>query len=60
MDPAVELVVDPQVLAQPRLYFNAARLDRSISLATADYAAIADPRVAAIAVRETVTTGQRQ
>jgi len=49
MDPAVELVVDPRVLVQPRLYFNAARLDVSVSLATADYAAIASPRIAAIA-----------
>lgn len=41
--PDVELVVDPGVLDQPRLYFNAARLDRSVSLATADYARIARP-----------------
>lgn len=43
VDPDVELLVDPGVLDQPRLYFNAARLDRSISLATADYARIARP-----------------
>jgi Ala-tRNA(Pro) deacylase len=49
LDPSVELVVDPDVLAQPRMYFNAARLDRSISLATADYARIARPAVHAIA-----------
>jgi Ala-tRNA(Pro) deacylase len=52
MDPSVELVVDPRVLAQPRLYFNAARLDLSVSLSTADYAAIAGPQVAEIAQRE--------
>lgn len=49
MDPSVELVVDPQLLAQERLYFNAARLDRSVSLATCDYSKIAQPRLAAIA-----------
>ncbi|HEY3088638.1 MAG TPA: YbaK/EbsC family protein [Jatrophihabitantaceae bacterium] len=43
LDPEVELLVDPSVLEQPRLYFNAARLDRSISIATADYARIARP-----------------
>lgn len=45
LDPDVELVVDPSVLDQPRLYFNAARLDCSVSLATADYARIARPAV---------------
>jgi Ala-tRNA(Pro) deacylase len=49
LDPEVELVADPAVLAQPRLYFNAARLDRSISLATADYERIARPRVHPVA-----------
>ena len=45
LDPEVELVVDPGVLEQPRLYFNAARLDRSVSLATDDYARITQPTV---------------
>lgn len=49
MDPDVELLIDPGVLAQPHLYFNAARLDRSVRLGSADYARIARPRVAAIA-----------
>jgi Ala-tRNA(Pro) deacylase len=49
LDPAVELIADPSVLAQPRLYFNAARLDRSVSLATADYERIAQPRICPIA-----------
>lgn len=49
LDPEVELLVDPSVLDQPRLYFNAARLDRSISLATADYARIAQPALHTIA-----------
>jgi Ala-tRNA(Pro) deacylase len=49
LDPEVELLVDPGVLDQPRLYFNAARLDRSVSLATADYARIARPGLHPIA-----------
>ena len=49
MDPEVELLVDPGVLAQPHLYFNAARLDRSVKIDSADYAEVARPRVVAIA-----------
>jgi len=52
----VDLVVDPRVLDQPFLYFNAARLDRSVRLLTSDYAAIAHPRLVSIAaVPETST-----
>ncbi len=47
--PRLELVVDPAVLRLPELYFKAARLDRSIAMATDDYARLAAPRVAAIA-----------
>ncbi|QYC42098.1 hypothetical protein Nocox_22470 [Nonomuraea coxensis DSM 45129] len=47
-EPRLELVVDPKLLDSPRLYFNAARLDRSIALNTEDYARIANPWVAAI------------
>jgi len=39
----VELLADPAVLEQPQLYFNAARLDQSVRLATADWARIARP-----------------
>jgi Ala-tRNA(Pro) deacylase len=39
----VELLADPGVLDQPVLYFNAARLDQSVRLATADWARIARP-----------------
>jgi Ala-tRNA(Pro) deacylase len=49
LHPDVELVADPAVLTQPRLYFNAARLDRSVNLATADYERIARPRVYPVA-----------
>ncbi|MEV0178635.1 YbaK/EbsC family protein [Streptomyces sp. NPDC050625] len=48
-DAELELVADPDVVAQPRLYFNAARLDRSLCLAGTDYARLAGPRVARIA-----------
>lgn len=48
-DPELELVVDPALLANDELFFNAARLDRSLALRTADYEAIAEPRRAAIA-----------
>ena len=52
MDPDVELVVDPGVVRNRRLYFNAARLDRSVSLATPDYVRIARPVVRRIAAAE--------
>ncbi|HEY3685595.1 MAG TPA: YbaK/EbsC family protein [Streptosporangiaceae bacterium] len=48
-DPELELVADPRLLDGEEVFFNAARLDRSLALATADYAAIADPRRAEIA-----------
>ncbi|SEG61869.1 Ala-tRNA(Pro) deacylase [Nonomuraea solani] len=47
-DPRLELVADPSLLDQPELYFNAARLDRSVALATDDYVRLAAPRMAAI------------
>lgn len=47
--PDLELVADPQILATTEMFFNAARLDRSLCLATEDYRAIAAPRVAQIA-----------
>jgi Ala-tRNA(Pro) deacylase len=45
----LELIVDPRVLEHDELYFNAARLDRSMALRTADYVAAASPRVERIA-----------
>ena len=48
-DPALEVVADPDVVARPRLYFNAARLDRSLCLSGADYERLAQPRVEPIA-----------
>ncbi|MFG2551338.1 YbaK/EbsC family protein [Streptomyces sp. NPDC048581] len=48
-DPDLELLADPEVVAQPKLYFNAARLDRSLLISGADYARLANPRVERIA-----------
>jgi Ala-tRNA(Pro) deacylase len=43
-NPELELVVDPTLLENEEMYFNAARLDCSMVLKTADYAAVAKPR----------------
>jgi Ala-tRNA(Pro) deacylase len=50
-DDRLELVVDPEVLKSAELYFNAARLDRSMALATVDYKRIANPRVERLVAR---------
>jgi Ala-tRNA(Pro) deacylase len=47
--PDLELVMDPELAARPEIYFNAARLDRSVALATGDYLALAQPRLETIA-----------
>lgn len=44
-NPELELIVDPSLLENDELYFNAARLDRSMVLKTSDYVAIAKPRL---------------
>ncbi|MEU9961456.1 YbaK/EbsC family protein [Streptomyces sp. NPDC050982] len=48
-DPELEVVADPEVVARPRLYFNAARLDRSLVMSGSDYARLAEPRIEPIA-----------
>ena len=48
-DDRLELIVDPAVLEPPEMFFNAARLDRSLALSTADYARIANPRLERVA-----------
>lgn len=45
----LEVIVDPSILENDELYFNAARLDRSMVLGTADYLALAKPRIEPIA-----------
>ena len=46
--PELELIVDPSLLEHAELFFNAARLDRSMALKSSDYAALAKPRPARI------------
>lgn len=43
--PQLELIADPALFDFPELFFNAARLDRSIALATEDYRKLAAPRI---------------
>ena len=45
----LELIADPSLVEVEELYFNAARLDRSIALRTQDYLALAKPRIERIA-----------
>ena len=45
----LELVADPAMLGHTEIFFNAGRLDRSIAMMTADYLAMAQPRLARIA-----------
>ncbi|MEV0253496.1 YbaK/EbsC family protein [Streptomyces sp. NPDC050732] len=47
-EPSLALLVDPELLKQREMFFNAARLDRSLRLATADYVAAARPEVVPI------------
>jgi Ala-tRNA(Pro) deacylase len=51
-NPDLELIVDPSVLENDELYFNAARLDRSMVLKARDYADLVRPRVERIATQE--------
>jgi Ala-tRNA(Pro) deacylase len=50
----LEVIADPSLLTKERIYFNAARLDRSFVMRTADYVRVAKPRIAAIAASEHV------
>ncbi|MFY9484078.1 MAG: YbaK/EbsC family protein [Patescibacteria group bacterium] len=48
-DPELILIVDPSLRKNEFIYFNAARLDRSVELKTSDYLKIANPRFEPIA-----------
>jgi Ala-tRNA(Pro) deacylase len=48
-DSALELLVDPSLLAHPEVFFNAAALDRSVALHTSDYIKLARPTLRRIA-----------
>ena len=52
----LELVVDPSLLENDEIYFNAARLDRSMALKTSDYIALTKPRLERIADVQNATT----
>ncbi len=45
----LELIVDPALFKNDELFFNAARLDRSMALKTSDYERLAKPRLENIA-----------
>lgn len=47
-NPELEVIVDPSLLEHDEIYFNAARLDRSMRLRTSDYVSIAKPRLSRI------------
>jgi len=48
--PKLMLIADPSITHHQELFFNAARLDRSVALRTSDYLAMAKPRLERIAV----------
>lgn len=48
-DERLELFMDPELLQHSEVFFNAARFDRTIALATKDYLSIAEPRIEPIA-----------
>jgi Ala-tRNA(Pro) deacylase len=47
--PELELIVDPALLENDEIFFNAARLDRSMALKVGDYRSFANPRLEQIA-----------
>ena len=49
-DDRLEMLVDPQLLENEELFFNAARLDQSLALKTEDYVRIVKPRLEPIAL----------
>lgn len=51
-DPRLELIADPALLELPEIYFNVARLDRSLALRTLDWQRVAQPRLERISVSE--------
>jgi Ala-tRNA(Pro) deacylase len=43
--PELDVITDPDLLSHDELFFNAARLDQSVALATDDYVELAQPRI---------------
>jgi Ala-tRNA(Pro) deacylase len=54
-NPELELMVDPSLLDNDDIYFNAARLDRSMVLKPNDYVNLVKPRLEHIAQLDTTT-----
>jgi len=50
-NPELELIVDPALLDNDEIFFNAARLDRSMALKASDYCALTQPRIERIAAQ---------
>jgi Ala-tRNA(Pro) deacylase len=46
--PELAVLADPALFEEPELFFNAARLDRSVAIRSADYRRLARPRVVPI------------
>jgi Ala-tRNA(Pro) deacylase len=49
--------VDPELLQQEEIFFNAARLDLSVGLNSDDYVSIALPHIAPVAMRASMNLG---
>lgn len=45
----LDLIADPSLLGQDQLYFNAARMDRSLEISADDFLQVAKPRLAKVA-----------
>jgi Ala-tRNA(Pro) deacylase len=54
--PDLHLVVDPDLLEHPEIFFNVGRLDRSLALSTEDSIRLAQPAVIRIAQRAAAVT----
>lgn len=54
--PELELIVDPSLLENEDLYFNAARLDRSMVLKANDYVNLVKPRLEHIAQLDSLSS----
>ncbi len=56
-NPDLQVLVDPAMFAHEEIYFNAARLDRSLALKSADYKRLANAQESAIMAGDTGGTG---
>ncbi|MFJ4095310.1 YbaK/EbsC family protein [Kitasatospora sp. NPDC089913] len=55
--PELGLLADPTLLEPAEIYFNAARLDRSLAIAPADWAGLAHPLIRPVAQHDPVAVG---